>query len=201
MSTHGLMVETDKVTYRRVGNEWKKFKYTEAITNHNNSKHWVDDVNQRRHAPIGLEDVWATQWWPHRQFTFLLSVAEVNANNSLARAKNESAEHQITFRKLLAEEMMYNKLTESGGVRNSPIRARKRSRQSLEPEHELVKKPKWTGKYDAAAKCWTQSPVEYLKHACKTCKRKIRTYCICNKACPMCSACFAQHCINVNSTV
>ena len=52
MSTHGLLVETDKVTYWRIGNEWKSFKYTEAIANHNTSKHWVDDVNQRRHAPI-----------------------------------------------------------------------------------------------------------------------------------------------------
>ncbi len=89
------MVETNKNTYQRVGNEWTKFKYTEAIEYHNTSKHWVDDGNQRRHAPIGLEDVWETQWWPHRQFTFICSVVEVNANNSLARANNANAEDHI----------------------------------------------------------------------------------------------------------
>ncbi len=31
MSTHGLMVETDKVKYQRVGNKWIKFKYKEEL--------------------------------------------------------------------------------------------------------------------------------------------------------------------------
>ncbi len=82
MSTHGLMVKTNKDTYQRVGNEWTKFKYKEAIANHDTSMHWVDDVNQRRHAPIGLE----------------------------------------------------------------------------------VKKPKYTGRYDASEKVWTMSSQAYLKH-------------------------------------
>jgi hypothetical protein len=49
----------------------------QVITNHCIAKHWVDDVNNRRHAPIGLEDIWATKWWQHQQFTFMCSVAEV----------------------------------------------------------------------------------------------------------------------------
>ncbi len=140
-----------------------------------------------------MENVWATKWWPHRQFTFICSVAAVNANNSLARAKNANAEHQITFRKLLAKEMMYNHITESGGVMNSPIRAKKRSRQSIEDEHQLVKKPLYTGRYDDSAKVWKKSTQAYLKHKCRTCSKNIRTYCICNKSRPMCSICFAKH--------
>ena len=39
---------------------------------------------------MGLEDVWATKWWPHHQFTFtfICTMAEVNANNSIARARD-----------------------------------------------------------------------------------------------------------------
>jgi hypothetical protein len=60
-------------------------------------------MNNHRQAPIaiGLEDGWATQWqwWPHRQFTFLCLVAEVNANNSKVSAHDKPAEHQIVFMK------------------------------------------------------------------------------------------------------
>ncbi|KAL7474077.1 hypothetical protein ACHAW6_000071 [Cyclotella cf. meneghiniana] len=48
--------------------------------------HWVEDVNNRRHAPIDLQDIWTTEWWPHCQFNFVYSIAEVNANNSVGRA-------------------------------------------------------------------------------------------------------------------
>jgi hypothetical protein len=58
----------------------------------NRAKHWVDDVNNRRHDPIGLEDLWAMKWWPNRQFTFLLSVAEVNAVQNRARAKKKTGD-------------------------------------------------------------------------------------------------------------
>jgi hypothetical protein len=44
----------------------------------------VDDVNNCRHDPIGLEETWGTKWWAMQQFTFLCSVAEVNAVNSRA---------------------------------------------------------------------------------------------------------------------
>ncbi len=100
---------------------------------------------------------------------------------------------KITFRKLFAKEMMYNRITESGGVRSSPIKARKRSKQSIEFEHELVKKPKYTRRYDASEKVWIMSSQAYLNHKCKTLSKNIRTYCICNKAHPMCLVCFARH--------
>ena len=199
MSTHGLTEHTTKETWRKVGSEWRSFTYTEAITNHNNSKHWVDDVNNRRHAPIGLEDIWATKWWPHRQFTFVCSVAEVNANNSLARANDTTAEHQIVFRKRLAKGMIENTLTSSGGVRHSPIRARKRKSDCNEPGHVLLKKPNYTGKYNPTTKQWATVKTQHLKMKCHGCSREIRTYCACNKASPMCSECFATHYLAVSN--
>jgi hypothetical protein len=66
MLTHGRMVETDREAWRVGKDCWSGFKYTEAIiTNHCIAKHWGGDVNNRRHAPIGLEDIWATKWCPH----------------------------------------------------------------------------------------------------------------------------------------
>ena len=93
-------------------NKWDKFNYTEPMANHNTSKHCADDVNNRMHAPIGLQDIWATKRSPHHQFTFICSVADVNANNSIACATNTPAMYQVKFRKLLSEQMTFNKLTE-----------------------------------------------------------------------------------------
>ncbi len=82
MSTHGLVVQEDHTTFCCINGEWKRFKYVEPMSQHNKRKHCVDDVNNRHHDQIGLEDVWATKWWPTRQFMFICSVAEVNAVNS-----------------------------------------------------------------------------------------------------------------------
>ena len=92
MSMHGVLDEIqDHVTYRLIDGQWKSFKYAEPFSRHNRAKHWVDDVNNRRHDPIGLEQVWKTKWWPNRQFTFLCFIAEVNAGQARARAKKETA--------------------------------------------------------------------------------------------------------------
>jgi hypothetical protein len=49
-------VEMSMEAWRRDSgtNEWGKFNYTEPIAIHNTSKHCVDDVNNKRHDPIGL---------------------------------------------------------------------------------------------------------------------------------------------------
>jgi hypothetical protein len=61
MSTHGVLDKIqDHETWRLMDGVWKTFKYAERFSLHNRAKHWVDDVNNRRHDPIGLEEVWAT---------------------------------------------------------------------------------------------------------------------------------------------
>ena len=65
MTTHSLVNEvSNHRAYWLVNGEWQSFLYTEPISRHNHAKHWVDDINNRRHHPIGLEDVWGTRWWP-----------------------------------------------------------------------------------------------------------------------------------------
>ncbi len=75
------------------------FNYMEPISRHNTAKHFVDNVNNRRHDPIGLDAGWATKKWEHRQCMFFLLIAEVNAINSLARGRNAKAEPTLVFRK------------------------------------------------------------------------------------------------------
>jgi hypothetical protein len=90
MSPHGVLDEIqDNATWRLMDGVWRTFKYAEPFSRHNCAKHWVDDVNNHCHDPSLEDAVWATKWWPNRQFTFLLSVTEVNAVQTRARAKKE----------------------------------------------------------------------------------------------------------------
>jgi hypothetical protein len=95
-------------------------------------------------------------------------VAEANENNSITCATNTSAMHQVKFRKLPLQQMMFN--NESGGVRSSPMRDKKRSSSSLEEKHELVVKPMGTASYDRTKKTWRVLMQKYLKQKCATCK-------------------------------
>ena len=114
--------------------QWVNFLYPEFLSRHNHSKQWVDDVNIRRHDPIGLEQVWHTKRWPTRQFTFICSVAESNAVHSKARAMKAPATPQLEYRRKLAKLMLNNRIQDDGSRLASPIRPRKRARESIERE-------------------------------------------------------------------
>lgn len=202
MATYGLINEVaDHTTYRNVNGEWKSFKYVEPMSRHNRAKHWVDDFNQRRHQPIGLEDAWKTTWWPHRQFTFLLEVAEVNAVNSRSRARKKPAEPQLVFRRQLAKAMLQNKIDSHGNLQCSPIRPRKRARMSDVVQHKLLTKPTYTGIWDNSKNDWKEVNTEYLKGRCSTCSSEVRTYCSCNKKVLMCTDCWGMHKQQCNNTL
>ena len=201
MSTHGLLTEVeDHTTYRQKGLEWVKFNYSEYLSCHNHSKHWVDDVNNRRHDPIGLEQVWHTKWWPTRQFTFICSVAEANAVMSRARATKETPTPQLEFRRALAMKMLNNNITGDGVSMGSPMRARKRSRASDVGVHELCQRPQFTGGWKTATNTWSKVTTMYAKIRCANCKKKIRTYCKCNTKVPLCSECYAGHVATAGNT-
>ena len=78
MSTHGLLNEVaNHATYRYINGEWISFKYTKPVSRHNKANHWVDDVNQRRHAPIVLEDIWDTKWCDWTAFNLVPSPRKI----------------------------------------------------------------------------------------------------------------------------
>jgi len=190
MSAHGVLDEIqDHPTWRLVDGTWKTFKYAEPFSRHNRAKHWVDDVNNRRHDPIGLEEIWATKWWPNRQFTFLLSVAEANAVQSRARGKKEGAEATLNFRKQLAYRMLFNKMGDNGVAPTSPIRFQLRRNA----EHERKKKQVGTGKWNPTTKRFNAVKTPYLREKCSECDETTREYCSCTPQRPLCRGCFALH--------
>ena len=135
MSMHGVLDEIqDHATWRLMDGVWRTFKCAKPFSRHNRAKHWVDDVNNRCHDPTGLEDVWAMKWWPNRQFTFLLSVAEVNAVQNRTHAKKETAMLTLEFCKKMAMLMMTNKLNDNGVAAVSPVCTRARTLS----EHGIV---------------------------------------------------------------
>jgi hypothetical protein len=190
MSSHGVLDEIqDHVTYRLIDGKWESFKYAEYLSPHNGAKHWVDDVNNRRHDPIGLEQVWATKWWPNRQFTFLCSIAEVNAGQARARARKLPAEPTLEFRKKLAFKMLTNKLGDDGRVPKSPVRTRRLSNRV----HVHKKREKFCGVWNLYTRNFRVCKTEYLKRPCSVCRKSTREYCSCTPSQDLCRACFGVH--------
>ena len=124
------------------------FKYAKYLSCHNHSKHWVDDVNNRRHNHIGLDQVCHTKLWPKRQFTFICSVSEANAVSSRARGRKVIHEPQLEFRRKLALGRLENNLGDEGMSINYPIIHKKRSRGPGNLGHELVSRPTHTGMWN-----------------------------------------------------
>ena len=194
MSTHGTLREiTTHGTRRVVNGTVHNFKYVEPLSRHNIAKHFVDDVNNRRHDPIGLDSGWPTKNWAHRQLAFFLSVSEVNALNSQARGRKMAAVPTLVFRKKLAKQMIFNKLSSDGIAIPSPTRPKKRRSEVDNSEHQHLRRPNYSGAWDERIKDFSQVGTEYLKTKCATCKNETRMYCSCNKKVSMCTTCWGTH--------
>ena len=179
--------------YRRVAGEWKNFNYTKPMYRHNLSKHWVDDVNARRHDTIGLEDVWHTKWLPHQKLTFLCSVSEVNALNSWERARRLPSDSQLAFRRKLARGMLHNKLESEVHCPGSPEHTQKCNSGYPAPAHELWTRPKFTGAWDLTTNSWLYVKTNYLKTGCSGCSYNVKSYCSCNNKDTLCTKCWGVH--------
>ena len=166
-----------------------RWPYAEPNSHHNKSKHWVDDANNQRHSPIDLSYSWLTKWWPNRQFTFFLGVAEVNALNSRAHGRRQSEESMITFRKNLAIQMMENVLDDQFVPRQplrGPITRGASSVSSGEGVYGLEIRPHFTSHWLGST--WKRAKDKYQKTTC-TCENQFRTYCRCNKSQAICVQC------------
>jgi len=181
MSTHGVLDENqDHATWREVNGQWKTFKYAELFSMHNRGKHWVDDANKR---------AWKTKWWANRQFTFLLSVAEVNAGMARARAMKLPAKPVLDFWRNLAKMMLENRLKEYGVAPNSPICPR---RVSNTP-YVIKKRARNEGRYDPEHRQFKRVNTVYLARPCTVCRKDTWNYCSCDPSIDLCSACFGAH--------
>jgi len=195
MSTYGTNERNDRHRTQRIykeNGEIKKthFSYPEVMSNYFRFRHSVDDHNGRRHAPISLEYVWATKWWPNRVFSFLLAVTEVNVN--LAKSyfiTKDAPKPQLEFRRLLAKALINNKYIlhdkAAVGIRRSP-------RGQHLTSHNLVKLPPYR-KFKGCR--IVKSKSQYPQATCEMGHRKIRTYCSCSPGILRCDQCFVLHCM------
>ena len=195
MSTHGMLdIIQDHPTYRKVDGSWKTFKYSEPFSRYSRAKHWVDDINNCRHDPIGLEEVWQTKWWAMHQFTFICSVAEVNAVHSLARGKREATKPQLEFCRKLAKQMMTNMID----VHVVPEVVPMRTRALRNVQHLRLKRGIRKGSWNPYTRCFREVKTDYLRLQCGTCGMKTRDYCSCDPATPLCIGCHTLHVNGLN---
>jgi Transposase IS4 len=171
----------------------KKFNYIEPMSNHFKYRHQIDDHNNRRHSPISIEKIWATKFWPDRNFAWFLAVTEVNTN--LARGYFGGGEtlSQLDFRKKLALEMMNSAMTTAtvGEGDSSPRNLRLRKRK-----HDLISLKRFEGGWCAETKKFRRVKSPYQQQRCKNwkvCKKQVRAYCRCSPGLFLCIGCFAEH--------
>ena len=164
----------------------RRFKYPEVPHNHFRYRHLVDDHNSKRHQPISLEVVWATQEWSCRHFAFLLVVMEVNVKLALEHFGGHQDKGMIAFCKQFAQELVNNDYLEREAAEpHSP------AAQSKEMDHVLISLPHWK-KF-----CGTEmvvSKLSYPQTSCIRCHAKTRSYCKCSPGTYHCQHCFFEHC-------
>ena len=167
--------------------------YPEVVHNHYLYRHSVDDHNNRRHSPIGLEEVWGTKDWEHRVFAFILAVTEVNVKLAMEHFYHHDKMSQLDFRKQLAKALIYNDYMEA----DSPKKKRKAATSDTQ-EHSLQQLPIHTKFLGARIVSATS---EYLQKKCTICKkRRCRTYCACSPGEHVCKFCYGAHMVEVCQT-
>ena len=198
MTTYGTLNRFGVDKTRIFGAEKRRqvFKYPEVVHNHYTYRHAVDDHNSRRQSPISLEETWATKWWPNQVFAFLLGVTEVNANLAFSYFYGGEKEEQLTFRRKLAKELIYNEyLAQERAQRRQ--RQPQDSRLSTTDAHRhatLAQFRKFSGTE------MVQSLSRYPLHKCSTCPKRIRKYCTCSPGTYRCADCYVVHLVNLHST-
>ena len=200
MSTYGTNeLQADHATRRIYKDAEKKtvttnFCYPEVVSNHFKFRHAVDDHNAKRHAPISLEYVWATKYWPHCPFSFLLAISEVNTN--LAEAfftRNSTPRPQLEFRKLLAKDLINNEYLIQ---EQNKLELRRSKRQATITAHALVSLP--PSKKIKGMKV-VRAASKYPQATCSGGHRKVRTYCVCSPGILRCEQCFVLHCLEADN--
>lgn len=169
----------------------KKFYYPEIIYNHFHYRHAVDDHNNKRHQPISIEQVWGTQWWPNRVFAFFIAITEVNCKMCYEHFLKSGALPMLTFRKLLAEALIFNNAL----LINDSLTPRRSSRRRT-IEHRLDTMDqfkRWKNEK------WMAAKTQFGQRKCVGCPRKIRTYCACSPGMALCQECYVDHIVEIEN--
>jgi Transposase IS4 len=193
MTTYGTLERTGKETERTITvngvRNRIKFNYPEVIGNHFKFRHMVDDHNAKRHAPISLEESWATKTWEYRVFAFLIAITEVNvmlAAKCLFQHLPVDTGSQLSFRKQFSNALIYNKYI----VQEREENVRRSKRRSSNLDHELLTLPR--GK-KFSANFIVRGNMDYQQYKCSGCIKRTRTYCRCSPGIARCTECYASH--------
>lgn len=155
------------------------FQYTEPYHYYYEYRGVCDQHNARRHAPISLEQTWATKTWEHRVFAFILAISEINAYLVAVNKYGFAAKLvMLELRKKLAYALIYNTFDQAAATRASNQEGES---DDDEGDHEMMTAPLFAQKYDGSS--WVKSDVQrYPQHRCRhsRCKKMIRTYCKCS---------------------
>ena len=171
----------------------RRFKYPEVLHNHFRYQHLVDDHNSKRHQPVSLEVVWATQEWSHRPFAFLLAMMEVDVKLVSEHFGGHKDKGMIAFCKRFAQELIKNDY-----LRREAAEPHSSAHWHKEMDHVLISL--LCGKNFVAQKwCFqvilsTGIMSSYLQASCIRCHAKTRSYCKCSPGTYNCQHCFFEHC-------
>ena len=153
-----------------------------------------------RHQVPSAEAAWGAHRWAIRAFAFLAALAEASAFLACrcfawgcSGGKQPAA--KLEFRRKLAFSLISNRWRkEAATVATTRVSPRKRAAL----EHRLLACPQFCRKWCVSNNKWDcTAKAKLLQHVCSTdgCRRRIRTYCSCNKSAWMCSVCHTIHCI------
>jgi ribosomal protein L37AE/L43A len=146
----------------------------------------VYDHNAIRHAPISFEESWATKTWSHRVFAFLIAVTEVNTQLIARHFYGKEDVSQISFRKELSKELIYNKYI----VKETEEGVKRSCKRSSIFDHELMTLPQY--KKFKSNKI-VGSNMQYPQFRCGYCRKRTRKYCRCSPGVYRCQECYANH--------
>ena len=143
----------------------RRFKYPELLRNHFRYQHLIDDHNSKRHQPISLEVVWATQEWSRRPFAFLLAVTEVNVKLASEHFGGREDKGMIAFCKQFAWELLNNDY-----FKREAAEPNSSAHQHKEMDHVLIALP--CGKKIVAQKWWFPSRPIHRHHVLDAMQRQ-----------------------------
>jgi hypothetical protein len=120
-----------------------------------------------------------------------LAITEVNVKLAYEYFLGETQLPMLTFRKLLAQALIYNNRLEQA---TDPSPRRNIRRRSVEHRLETQDQYKrWKGDR------WVKAQTQFGQRKCVGCIRKIRTYCACNPGMALCNECYVNHVIELEN--
>ena len=150
-----------------------------------------------RHDKPAIKDVWITQRWGTRVFSFFFAITEVNCYYAFKffvwkKGPDEDGMTFQKFRKKMAKALIQNDLFEKEGI-NMDLRDKN------DILHVKLTAPPHAKCFDAKSKWDLTAKSKYQQYICKghRCRKQVRTYCKCSPGYWLCDSCLCKHILNV----